>query len=74
MTDRILTEFSPWKKDAQYDKITGLYRLTLYYDKYDRLEIVNRLMGYGKIIKFVNREEAVYKEIKSRIEKQIQIM
>lgn len=74
LTDRILTEFSPWKKDAQYDKNTSLYRLTLYYDKYDRLEIVNRLMGYGKIIRFVNKQEAVYKEIKSRIEKQIQIM
>lgn len=74
LTDRILTEFSPWKKDVQYDKNTGLYILTLYYDKYDRLEIVNRLMGYGKIIRFVNKQETVYKEIKSRIEKQIQLM
>ena len=70
LTDRILTEFSPWKKDVSYNKDTELYTLTLYYDKSDRLEIVNRLMGYGKIVKFVNEEDAVYEEIYERIKEQ----
>lgn len=70
LTDRILTEFSPWKKDVSYNKDTKLYTLTLYYDKSDRLEIVNRLMGYGKIVKFVNEEDAVYEDIYERIKEQ----
>lgn len=74
LPDRILTEFSPWKKEVVYDSATKLYRLTLYYDKSDKLEIVNRLMGYGKTICFANREDAIYKEIYSRIEQQQKLL
>lgn len=47
LADRLLTEFSPWKKRCLYKKSTGLYRLTLFYQKLDENEVVIRLMGYG---------------------------
>ena len=45
--DRILTEFSPWKKYCEYDRETKIYTLHLFYQKDEELDLVVRLMGYG---------------------------
>lgn len=49
--DRILTEFSPWKKECIYDKTTEKYTMTLYYYKREETELLVRLLSYGPYIK-----------------------
>lgn len=71
--DRILSEFSPWKKKCVYDKASEKYRLTIYYQSSDELELVVRLMGYGADIIFSDRENDIYKEIVRRVERQIEL-
>lgn len=71
--DRILSEFSPWKKKCVYDKDSEKYRLTVYYQGSDELELVVRLMGYGADIIFCDRENDIYKEIVRRVERQIEL-
>lgn len=66
MTDRILTEFSPWRKYCVYDPIKKVYTLTLYYHKNEELDMVVRLMGYGGNIHFVDREHSIAREILKR--------
>ena len=46
--DRILTEFSPWKKKCKYDAEKKLYTMDLFYDKMDAFEIAIRLHAYGR--------------------------
>lgn len=63
MADRILTEFSPWRKFCVYDPETNMYTLTLYYNKDEELDLVVRLMGYGNTIHFVDKEHSIAREI-----------
>lgn len=70
IADRILTEFSPWKKSCTYDRETQIYTLQLFYQKDEELDLVVRLMGYGGNIYFVNKEHSIAREILRRYEKQ----
>ena len=72
--DRILTEFSPWKKYCEYDRETKIYTLQLFYQKDEELDLVVRLMGYGGNIHFVNKEHSIAREILRRYEKQRSII
>lgn len=72
--DRILTEFSPWKKYCEYDRETKIYTLHLFYQKDEELDLVVRLMGYGGNIHFVNKEHSIAREILRRYKKQRSII
>ena len=68
LPDRILTEFSLWKKKCIYDPQTEKYTMTLYYSTEDEKEILVRLLGYGPYIKILASEDNyVLEEIKRRI-------
>lgn len=72
--DRILTEFSPWKKHCTYDSKTNLYTLTIFYQKQDEVDIVVRLLGYGGNLRFIEKENPIYKEIRSRMDRQMELI
>ena len=70
MVDRILTEFSPWKKNCSYDSQTNIYTLKLYYSQDEELDVVIRLMGYGPNIHFPDKNHSIAREILKRYTKQ----
>lgn len=74
MADRILTEFSPWRKYCTYDHETNVYTLTLFYNEDEELDLVIRLMGYGGNIHFVNRNHSIAREILKRYTMQRDIL
>ena len=68
LPDRILTEFSLWKKKCVYDILTSKYAMTLYYSTLDEKEILIRLLGYGPYIRVIAPENNyVLCELKRRI-------
>ena len=75
LPDRILTEFSAWKKTCTYDITTKKYTITLFYSQQDEKEILIRLMGYGPYIKVLKQKEnQLLEELKRRIAKQRDII
>ncbi len=74
IADRILTEFSPWKKLCSYDRTTELYTLTIFYQKQDEVDLVIRLLGYGGNIRFTDREHPIFKEIQFRMNRQMDLI
>lgn len=74
MSDRLLTEFSPWRKQCICDAGTGRYHLTIYYREKDEKELAVRLMGYGADIDFPDKEHAVYREIAEKITGQMKAL
>ena len=74
IADRILTEFSPWKKLCVYDPETELYKLTIFYQKQDEVELVIRLLGYGANLRFIDREHPICKEIQVRMNRQMELI
>ncbi len=72
LPDRILTEFSLWKKECIFDSKTELYTMTLYYSSYDEKEILIRLLSYGAYIKISSEEDDNYvcEELKRRVKLQ----
>ena len=68
LPDRLLTEFSLWKKKCIYDVTTQKYIMTLYYSTLDEKEILIRLLSYGPYIRVVAPEKNyILSEIKKRI-------
>lgn len=68
LPDRILTEFSLWKKKCTYDVSTSKYTMTLYYSTLDEKEIMIRLLSYGPYIRIVASDDNyVLSELKRRI-------
>ena len=69
LPDRILTEFSLWKKKCVYEETTGLYTMRLYYPREDEKEILIRLLGYGPYIRVSSDDEnnTVCRELKRRV-------
>lgn len=69
--DRLLNEFAPWRKRCELiNPKTKLYRFTLYYHKYDEVDVLIRLMSYGPFIRFVDKDHFIYMELMKRIERQ----
>lgn len=68
LPDRILTEFSLWKKKCTYDVSSSKYTMTLYYSTLDEKEIMIRLLSYGPYIRIVAPDDNyVFSELKRRI-------
>ena len=68
LPDRILTEFSLWKKKCTYNIGTQKYTMTLYYSSLDEKEILVRLLSYGPYIKVIADEDNyILAELKERI-------
>lgn len=74
IVDRILTEFSPWEKRCSYNPETGKYRLTIFYQTLEELDLVVRLLGYGANIRFVDKAHPIFKEIQSRMNRQMELI
>ena len=76
--DKILTEFSPWKKRCTLDAQTGLYTLTIFYEREDERELVTRLLSYGADIRLHRgsspKDDAVRREVVRRVARQAEIM
>lgn len=70
--DRILTEFSCFKKKC-VKWGNERYRMTLYYDKEDRREILVRLLSYGSLINVFDDTGDVRHELIERLEKQLEL-
>ena len=74
IVDRILTEFSPWEKRCSYDAKTRMYRLTIFYQTLDELDLVVRLLGYGVNIRFVDKAHPIFMEIQQRMNRQMDLI
>ncbi len=74
IADRMLTEFSPWKKLCSYNCTTELYTLTIFYQKQDEVDLVIRLLGYGGNIRFTDKEHPIFKEILARMNRQMDLI
>ncbi len=71
--DRILYELSPWKKRCRYDRNQKVYTLTIYYQDNDWMELVMRLLGYGPVIRILDRDSNIYQEYQQRLKEQLEI-
>ena len=58
------------KKD---NKKTKIYQLKIFYQQQDTYELVVRLLGYGSLIRILNKDSALYNEYNKRLEKQREI-
>lgn len=75
LPDRILTEFSLWKKKCVYDSSECKFVMTLYYSVLDEKEIMIRLLSYGPYIRIIASDDNyILKEIKARIKTQREIL
>lgn len=75
LPDRILTEFSLWKKKCVYDPLSYKFTMTLYYSAVDEKEILIRLLSYGPYIRVIASEDNyILSEIQDRIKKQREII
>ncbi len=74
LADRLLTELSPWEKRCVYDKSSGKYRLTLFYQANDENELVIRLMGYGPDLRVADPEHSICRAMRERIRRQMEIL
>lgn len=79
LADRILTEFSPWKRECVKDG--NHYRVKLYYrrgigeDRGEELDIVIRLMSFGGYLKFKDMTKgSIGQLIKERVDKQLELI
>ena len=71
LPDRILTEFSLWKKTCSYDRNTDIFTMTLKYPEMDEKEILIRILGYGPYVKVVSDQGGyILDEIVKRLDVQ----
>lgn len=74
LAERLLTEFSPWKKRCVYERSTGLYRLTLFYQKQEEADLVVRLMGYGPDLRITDSGHPIRQAVEERVRRQMDRM
>ena len=74
IADRVLSEFSPWKKRCEFDAKSGIYHLTVYYQKQDGKELALRLMGFGANIRILDSEHRLSTVVKSKLRDQMNRM
>lgn len=70
MPDRLLNEFSPWKKMCVLNQDTQSYELTIYYENRDEFELSSRLLSYGHYLKITSDTGNVFALIKQAIQEQ----
>lgn len=74
IADRVLTEFSPWKKCCEFNSESGIYHLTIYYQKQDGKELALRLLGFGTNIRIIDPNHSLSIVIKSKLRDQMDRM
>ena len=74
IADRVLTEFSPWKKRCEFDAESGVYHLTVYYQKQDGKELALRLLGFGADIRMLDPNHRLSIIIQSKLRDQMDRM
>lgn len=74
MADRVLTEFSPWKKCCEFDSQSGVYHLTVYYQKQDGKELALRVLGFGANIRILDPDQRIAVIVKSKLNEQMDRM
>lgn len=73
LPDRILTEFSQWKKECLYEEAEKKFTMTLHYPEEDEKDILIRLLGYGPYI-FVTADDNknyICEQINERVNNQM---
>lgn len=73
MPDRLLNEFSPWKKMCVLNQDTQTYELTIYYENRDEFELSSRLLSYGHYLKITSDIGNVFALIKEAIQGQTRL-
>lgn len=73
LADRILTEFSPWKKRCEFDSESGVYHLTVYYQKQDGKEMAIRLLGLGKTVRLTDPNHRLSKIVQCKLRDQMDL-
>ena len=74
LADRVLTEFSPWEKRCVFDPETGLYNLTIFYQKRDGKELALRLLEFGPNIKMCDPEHKLFGIVRKKLRAQKELM
>lgn len=74
IADRILTEFSPWKKCCEFNAESGVYHLTVYYQKQDGRELALRLLSFGANIRILDPDHSISRIIQGKLEDQMERM
>lgn len=74
LADRVLTEFSPWKKCCEFDSGSGVYHLTVYYQKEDGKELALRFLRFGANIRMLDPNHRLSIIIQSKLRDQMNRM
>ena len=74
LADRVLTEFSPWEKRCIFDPETGVYELTIFYQKRDGKELALRLLEFGPNIKMCDPEHKLSGIVRKKLRAQKELM
>lgn len=74
IADRVLTQFSPWEKECEFDGDKGIYHLRISYPKRDEKDMVVRLLGFGSEIRIIDDNHTLPKMIKHRLDDQMDLI
>lgn len=74
IADRVLTQFSPWKKYCEFDSETRIYHLTIYYQKADARDIVTRFLGFGSEIRLIDDNHKLSRTIMHKLDEQMDLI
>ena len=72
LADRVLTEFSPWKKSCVFISEAGIYHLSIFYQKQDGKEMALRLLSLGSAIHLINLNHRLSVIIRSKLRDQME--
>lgn len=78
LAERILTEVAPWEKQCKFDPESGVYHLTIHYQRQNGKQLELRILQHGRNVRIVNgkneSEHVIAKAIRKKLEKQNQIL
>lgn len=74
IADRVLTQFSPWKKECEFDREKGIYHLKIFYPGRDGKDMVTRLLGFGSEIRLIENNHTLSRMIRHRLDDQINLI
>ena len=72
LADRVLTEFSPWKKSCEFIPEDSKYHLAIFYQKQDGKEIALRLLSLGSAIRLTDLNHRLSVVIQSKLRDQME--
>lgn len=74
LVDRVLTEFSPWRKQCEYNTQTKLYHLIIYYPKEDGTDMAIRILRFGSGLHLVNSKSRLALIMQNKLKDQMDRM